>query len=125
TPVETMLRRASNPSRTLEMKFNYRSYGIFIEHGEKDDNVRVTEARAMRELLGTFHSDFEYHEEPGAGHWYGADHERIFNFFHDHEHQDVRDIDVLKFRSASPGISATDRYLTLYQQEKPYEFCGV
>ena len=125
SPMETMLQRAANPSRTLELARNYLQHGVFIEHGEIDQTVPVSEARHMRELLGTFHPDFAYHEEPGGGHWYGVDHQRTFDFFRNRSLKDIRDLDVLEFRSASPGISATCRYITLYQQEESFEFCGV
>ncbi len=32
---------------------------------------------------------------------------------------------MLEFRTACPGISANSYYLTLYQQEQPFEFSGV
>lgn len=125
TPMEAMLNRAANPSRTLEMSRNYLQHGVFIEHGGNDRTVPVREARFMREHLGAFHPDLAYYEEPGGGHWYGVDHQRIFDFFKWHTVKDIRDLDVLEFRSVSPGISATSRYITLYQQEHSYAFCGV
>lgn len=125
TSMEAMLNRAANPSRTLEMLHNYSQHGVFIEHGDADHTVPVSEARFMREKLGTFHSDFGYHEEPGGAHWYGVDHDRAINFLERHTRTDLRDLETMHFRVVSPGVSATSRYITLYQQEKPYEFCGV
>ncbi len=125
TPMEAMLHRAANPSRTLELSRNYLQHGVFIEHGDSDQTVPVREARTMREHLGAFHPDMAYYEEPGGGHWYGVDHPRVFDYFKWHEKKDIRDVGVLEFRSVSPGISATCRYITLYQQENPYTFCGV
>jgi len=125
TPMEAMLNRAANPSRTLEMSRNYLQHGVFIEHGGDDRTVPVREARFMREHLGAFHPDLAYYEEPGGGHWYGVDHQRVFDFFKRHEIKDIRDLDRLEFRSVSPGVSATSHYITLYQQEKSYAFCGV
>ena len=123
--MEAMMNRAANPSRTTEMSRNYLHHGVFIEHGDADSTVPVSEARAMRELLGTFHPSMGYHEEPGGGHWYGVDHQRAFDFFRDHEKTNIQDLDNLEFRISSPGINATCRYITLYQQEESYEFCGV
>ena len=125
TPMEAMLNRAANPSRTMELSRNYLQHGVFIEHGDNDRTVPVREARAMREHLGAFHPDLAYYEEPGGGHWYGVDHQRVFDYFKWHEMKDVRDVDVLEFRSITPGISAFSRYITLYQQEKSYVPCGV
>ncbi|MCP4454629.1 MAG: prolyl oligopeptidase family serine peptidase, partial [Planctomycetes bacterium] len=124
-PLEVMLNRAANPSRTDALLKNYLQHGVFIEHGDNDQTVPVREARTMRENLGAFHPDLAYHEEPGGGHWYGVDHQRVFDWFKGHEIKDVRDVPVLEFRSVSPGVSATCRYITLYQQERSYDFCGV
>ena len=124
-PMETLLNRAANPSRTEGLLRNYLQHGVFIEHGDNDRTVPVREARTMRELLGAFHPDLAYYEEPGGAHWYGVDHQRVFDYFKWHEKKDVRDVPVLEFKSVSPGVSATSRYITLYQQERPYDFCGV
>ena len=123
--MEEIFDRSMNPSRTPEMIRNYGQHGVFIEHGDADDTVPVREARAMREQLATFHPSLAYHEEPGGGHWYGVDHQRVFDFFRDHEKTDVRDVGEFEFRIASPGISSSCRYVTLYQQERPFEYCGV
>ncbi len=51
---------------------NTLAQGVYILHGDADDNVPVTEARTMRSLLNSIrHSDLNYHEEPGANHWWG------------------------------------------------------
>ena len=50
----------------------WRTRGVYVLHGDADDNVPVSQARQMREVLGTFHPDFSYHEQPGAGHWWGS-----------------------------------------------------
>ena len=69
--VGKILDRSANPSRTLLLKDNYASQGVYVLHGDADDNVPVTEAREMRAQLAMFHPDFAYHEQPGAGHWWG------------------------------------------------------
>ena len=63
--------RAANPSDTLLLKNNLDELGIYVLHGDADDNVPVDQARTMREHLGGFHPDFAYYEQPGAGHWWG------------------------------------------------------
>lgn len=124
-PMQSMINRASNPSRTMEMLHNYSQHGVFIEHGDADRTVPVEEARYMREQLSTFHHSLGYFEEPGGGHWYGVDHARAIDFLKRHERTDIRDLETLNFRSVSPGVSSTSRYITLYQQQNSYEFCGV
>lgn len=125
TPLEAIFDRAMNPSRTPEMIRNHMQHGVFIEHGDADSTVPVREARAMREQLAKFHPSLGYHEEPGGGHWYGVDHQRAFDFFKDHEKSDIRDMAEFDFRIATPGISPSCWYITLHQQERPFEYCGV
>jgi pimeloyl-ACP methyl ester carboxylesterase len=57
-PIEAMLARATMPSQTPEHIHNLRDLGVYILHGDKDDNVPVEQARIMREALGNFHTDF-------------------------------------------------------------------
>ncbi len=71
SPMEQIFAMSSNPSNTLALSKNYLHYGIYILHGDKDDNVPVTQARFMREHLAGFHPDFCYYEQPDAGHWWG------------------------------------------------------
>ncbi len=71
--IETMLRRAANPSDTLKLIENSKDLGIFIQHGDADDNVPVEQARRMRTILSEFHHDFDWHEEPGQSHWFDTD----------------------------------------------------
>lgn len=123
--VQSVLQRAGDPSDTLGLKRNYWQEGVFILHGEQDDNVPVTEARTMRKELDG-HPDIRYHEVPGVGHWYdttpdaGADcmdWPGIFDMFAHHRlpgDNDLRDID---FTTMSPSISAKDHWVTVLQQE--------
>lgn len=47
--------------------------GVYILHGDADDNVPVSEARRARDELTTRNIPFGYHEQPGAGHWWDLD----------------------------------------------------
>ncbi|MCC6230966.1 MAG: prolyl oligopeptidase family serine peptidase [Phycisphaerales bacterium] len=67
----SMLRRASNVYDTVARMNNLSTLGVYILHGDADDNVPVSEAREWRERLAKFHTDFAYYERPGAGHWWG------------------------------------------------------
>jgi dienelactone hydrolase len=66
------------PSNTLALLPNLqRAKGtpasIYILHGDADDNVPVSEARHAREELTKLGIPFEFHEQPGAGHWWDDD----------------------------------------------------
>ncbi|MDA0802228.1 MAG: prolyl oligopeptidase family serine peptidase [Planctomycetota bacterium] len=66
-----LLHTAQNSSRTLLLKDNYLGERVYVLHGDGDDNVPVAQSRILRGVLGGFHPDFTYFEQPGAGHWWG------------------------------------------------------
>ncbi len=83
-PVLALFDRASNPSRHELWEANLAHVGVYVLHGDADDNVPVSEAREMRRRLAAFHRDFAYFEQPGAGHWWGnacVDWPPLFEFF--------------------------------------------
>lgn len=69
-PLRSLLDRAAITSDTLALKENLDHAGVFILHGDADDNVPVSEARKMAGVLMGFHRDWRIHEQPGAGHWW-------------------------------------------------------
>jgi len=71
SPMEALLSRCQKSGDTIALSANLKHEGVYILHGEKDDNVPVTQARKMSEVLGEFHHDWIYYEEPGKGHWWG------------------------------------------------------
>nr|WP_299381123.1 prolyl oligopeptidase family serine peptidase [Allomuricauda sp.] len=125
TPIQKMLMRASHSSNTLELARNYLHYGISIHHGDLDTNVPTAQARFMRSYLAEYHPDFTYFEHKGRGHVFGMDHQMIFDYFKWHSIPENGDVDEFEFSTASPGISCSTRFITLYQQEKPFEFSRV
>ncbi len=129
-PVETLLRRAANASDTLKMIGNTKSYGIFIQHGAADDTVPVTEAREMRKRLAEFHHDFDWHEEPGAGHWFDTDPEPgancqdyapLFAFMARHRLPQGLEARHIDFTTVSPSVCAKDQFVTVMTQEHSLE----
>jgi dienelactone hydrolase len=122
--VEKMIERAGTPSRTLNLIRNYLHHGVYVLHGEKDNVVPTFLARDMRERLGKFHADFTYYEYPDGTHWYGnhsVDWQPIFDFFKQRTIKDPMDIKKLEFYTASPGVSSKSNFITIHQQEKPFE----
>ncbi|MEP5338147.1 MAG: prolyl oligopeptidase family serine peptidase [Algibacter sp.] len=125
SPIENMIASASHSSYTLELSRNYLHHGIYIQHGDADDVVSVDQARFMRKHLSEFHPDFAYLEYEDKKHWFGVDFSSIFDYFKWHTIPDNGDVKNFEFRTASPGVSSESRYISLYQQENQFEFCGV
>lgn len=123
-----MLLRSANGGRTLDLKRNFLQSGVYILHGDDDTVVPVTQARTMRETLGTFHNNFVYYEYPGGSHWYGdhsVDWHPIFSFFKWQSIPVKQDVKHIEFHTASPGISASNYWITVHQQEMPLQFSSV
>lgn len=119
---EKVFLRAASPSDTLALSPNFLHQGVYILHGDADDNVPVEQARTMRRHLGDFHPDFAYHEQPGAGHWWGnqcMDWPRMFEFFKHHALPDSAGVKQVAFMTASPAVSATCHWATVEAQVEP------
>lgn len=124
TPLQNIIERAGTPSRTLKLERNYLQSGVYVLHGEKDNVVPTAIAREMRERLGKFHNDFTYYEYPDGTHWYGnhsVDWQPIFDFFKQRTIPKDSTVKKLEFFTGSPGVSATSHFMTIHQQEKPFE----
>lgn len=121
--VESIFRRASASSDTLAYANNYKNEGIYILHGDADDNVPVTEARAMREVLAKFHANFSYYERAGAGHWWGnacVDWTPIFEMFARCELPAPENIKDIEFITPSPAVSPNCYFASIEQQQRPF-----
>ena len=117
TELGRLLDRAANASRTLLMEHNYFDLGVYILHGDADDNVPVEQARFMRDQLADSHDNFGYYEQPGAGHWWGnrcVDWAPMFAMF------DYSRIDPaaprVDFTTVDPGIASKRAWVTIDQQ---------
>ncbi len=121
-----MLRRAAAASDTLLMATNFLQEGVYILHGSDDDNVPVSEARKMRQMLEGFHHDFLYHEQPGVGHWWDASDEPgtdcvdwalMFDFFAHHVIPSDTGLRRVRFVTVNPAVSARSHWATILAQE--------
>ncbi|SFB87578.1 Alpha/beta hydrolase family protein [Zunongwangia mangrovi] len=122
--MDAMIRRAGNTSRTLKLKENYLHYGVYILHGDSDNVVPTFLAQDMRERLGKFHNDFAYYEYPGGEHWFGdesVDWPPIFYFFNRRKIKKDHEINNINFTTASPGVSKGSHFVSILQQEQPFE----
>jgi poly(3-hydroxybutyrate) depolymerase len=127
TPVESMLDRAASAADTLALSPNYADRGVYILHGDADDNVPVTEAREMVEALKGFHKDWVVHEQPGAGHWWDVSDEPgadcvdwppLFDFLARHALPSADQVRQVRFVTANPGVLASLHWVTVVQQQR-------
>ncbi|MEM1417345.1 MAG: prolyl oligopeptidase family serine peptidase [Myxococcota bacterium] len=118
---------ASRSSDTERYAENLVRRAVYILHGDADDNVPVSEARFMRELLEPIVPTFGYYEEPGAGHWWDRNRERpgadcvdwepMWDMMNERRLADVElDFD---FRSPSPSVSPTHSYVRIRSASSP------
>jgi pimeloyl-ACP methyl ester carboxylesterase len=120
--------RSANEARLLKRIENLKSLGVYIFHGEVDTVVPTRIARMMREVLAKFHSNFCYYEYPNGSHWFGTqcmDWFPIFEFFARHKIPSVKDVKHIDFRTMSPGVSPSDFWVRIEQQEKPFEMSHI
>lgn len=118
-PNEQTLLRAGNQSDVIKLVKNYEPLGVYVHHGDSDKTVPVTYARQMRALLGNFHPDMNYHEQPGGSHWFGdesVDWKPLFDFFKWHNLKADSSVSNIHFKTASPGISSSFRWASVLQQ---------
>jgi pimeloyl-ACP methyl ester carboxylesterase len=115
-----MVHRGTRTSDTLALVENYKGLGVYILHGDKDDNVPVSQARMMNDLLTKAgHPDFEYHEQPGAGHWWGnecVDWPGIFEMFRRRTIPAPSEVSSVTFVTADPGVSDRLHWLRVEAQ---------
>ncbi len=134
TSLVQMVERATLPSLTREFAPNLADMGVYVLHGDADDNVPPEQAYLMLDVLKDFHRDYVFHEEPGVGHWWdhspdpGADcvsWPPMFDFFARHRLASAEELRHLTFRTASPSINAWNRWVGVLQQVEPWVMSAV
>lgn len=134
TGVRGILRRAAASSDTLGMDHNYATQGVYILHGDADDNVPVDQARTMFDTLKKFHPNIVKHEQFGAGHWWddsdepGAscvDWPQMFDFFARHRLPPDGEVRDVNFITVNPGVSARFRWATIESQMQAMRPSGI
>jgi len=120
-PIGPLLDRAANASHTALLLSNYARLGVFVLHGDADDDVPVREARTMREALGHFHPDFVYEERPGAGHWWGnqcLDWPPLIDFLGRHAQPEPARVLEIDFTSVDASVSSRCHWLAIEAQTR-------
>ena len=126
TPVEKMLVRANDPGETPELARNFLHYGIYILHGDQDDNVPVgagaLHARTAGEVPRRI-SRTTSGRAPATGGatsaWTGR---RCSISCAQHTRPADADVARVEFVTANPGISATSHWVTMLAQQHPLEY---
>lgn len=127
TPIEDILLRSAGTSDTLSMIGNYEQLGIYILHGEADDNVPASQAQEMTQHLAKSHKDFVYHEQPRAGHWWNVSDEPgadcvdfapMMDFFVRHRLPLASEVRQVKFATANPAVSSRCHWCAIETQLK-------
>lgn len=125
TRVQGVLDRASNVSRTLLLRDNLRHGGVYVLHGDADDNVPVTQARFMRTQLAEFHPNFVYYEQPGAGHWWGnkcVDWPALFAFLKQNPVPPASTcVSPISFTTVNPAVSHGNQWINIGSQLRSLE----
>lgn len=127
-PVSQMLRRPLLAGDTLARIQNLTAQGVYVLHGDRDDNVPVEQARTMREQLAKFHPDFVYKEQPGAGHWWGnacCDWPPLFAFCGDHVMPRSEQVERVNFVTPGPNVSPRCFWVTVAAQQQPGQLSRV
>ena len=106
---------ASLSSDTPRYAGNLANRAVYIIHGTADDNVPIQQAYTMMDILEPIVSDLQFHEEPGAGHWWDGDAAPgadcvdwppLFELMGERK----RDLVELDFEFTSPSPAVTDKY---------------
>lgn len=127
--MEQLLQRASGTGDTLALARNYATQGVYVLHGDADDNVPVREARRMKEALAEFHRDFLYHEQAGAGHWWESSDEPgaecmdwppMYDLFARRVLPPKTAVRVVDFVTANPGVSPSSHWLGILAQQTQF-----
>lgn len=134
-PVEELFFRAMNGSDTLAVKRNLLIPKVFILHGAADDNVPVSEARTMKAQLEEIAAKFDYHEEPGAGHWWDNDNTipgtacvdwpPMMKLFQDTRIPKSGDEKKVEFATVDPGRAGTCFWARIEGQLEPLKLSMV
>lgn len=123
--IKSMLLRSTKQSDTYAFSTNLKQNGIYIIHGDADDNVPPQQTKSMIDNLSKFHKDYVYYEQPGAGHWWdnsdepGADcvdWPPMFDFFAHHSVPAKDKIKMIDFVTANPAVTSSNYWVEILNQ---------
>jgi dienelactone hydrolase len=124
-------RQASRPSDTLALIPNLRGRGVYLLHGEADDNVPVGEAQLLHEAAKLVTQDVVFDVRPGQGHWWddpatpGADCVNLPEIFEFFQGRTAAAGEAFTLVTVNPAVTATRGHITINQQIEPLELSRV
>lgn len=134
TETRKFLTRSTKHSDTYAFSTNLKQNGIYIIHGDADDNVPPEQARSMVENLSKFHKNFIYYEEPGAGHWWDNSDEPgadcvdwmpMFDYFAHHSVPGNERVRMIDFVTANPAISSKNYWIEIINQKQQQKLSNI
>ncbi len=132
--VERMLVRSTKPSDTYAFTTNLKPDGIYIIHGENDDNVPIEQSKSIVENLSKFHKDFIFHEQPGVGHWWDLSNEPgadcvdwhpLFDFFAHHAVAQKNEVLNIDFVTSNPAVSSKNYWVEIINQSEQQKLSNI
>ena len=127
-PAAVMLLRAGRSDYIVNVKENYLQHGVYVLHGDADEDVSVRYAREMfKQLAAISHPDFQYFEHPGSPHWWSNadDWPSKIQFLFQHILPEAKDITRVRFHTWAPQVSYRNAWVRILQQEEPFEVSSV
>lgn len=133
TAMEAFFERTVSGTDTEKWAENYANEEVYILHGDADDNVPVTEARAMKTYFESVKKPIGYFEQKGAGHWWDGDKSpgadcvdwpEIFAMFEKARlarWTGTPQEGKLKFATPNPAVSSRMDFVEIRQQDKKLE----
>lgn len=120
--------RARASSDTLAYIDNLANKPVYIIHGEKDDNVPISEANLMYQAVSKVTDVLKFHIEPGAGHWWdypeteGADCVDWPELFDWMKEKKIDPIPLeFKWITPSPWVNSKYSFIRLESEQDPYK----
>jgi dienelactone hydrolase len=133
--IKKMIRRPTSPSETPSFAANYKQLGVYVIHGEDDDNVLIDQAKLMiTRLQEVQHKDYDFHFEPKAGHWWDKSDEPgadcvdwppLFNFFARHVRPGKDKILDIDFLTSNPAVSSRNNWVMVDAQQEQLSMSEV
>jgi hypothetical protein len=132
--VKKMLVRSTKQSDTYAFTTNLKSDGIYIIHGELDDNVFIDQSESIVKNLEKFHKDYIFYRQPGAGHWWDNSDEPgadcvdwmpMFDFFSHHIVPGKEKVKIIDYVTANLAVSSKNNWIEILNQTEQQKMSKI